>query len=95
VRVVPLDKDRLVESKPQGEQVRLRGTLRRVGWVWRSPASYRLVRHDEMGRAVTACYVLGDEQELAGHLGSRVELRGKAYWVQGVRYRVVVVESSR
>jgi len=81
---------KMVASKVQGEEVSLVGMVRRSGWVWRRPSQYRLVQYDDLGRAITACYVLGDEQKLERCLNSRVTLHGKAYWVQGVRHKVVV-----
>ena len=75
----------------QGESVVVTGVLRLSRWVWRRPSRYCMIQHDDLGRAITTCYVLGDDRELERRLDSRVTICGKAYWIQGVRHKVVVV----
>jgi SH3-like domain-containing protein len=80
----------LVASKPQGEVVRYEGVLRPAGLVWRRPSKFRLVKHDDNGRAITVCYVLGRQSGLEKAVGAAVVISGREYWIQGVRAPVVV-----
>jgi hypothetical protein len=88
--VIP--EERLVSSRKQGEEVRYAGILRPSGFVWRRPSKFRLVKHDESGRASTVCYVIGQESRLTEVVGTAVVISGKEYWIQGVRAPVVVPE---
>lgn len=81
----------LVPSKPQGSAVQYGGIVHRSGLVWRRPSRFRLAE-DESGRALTMCYLLGNEEQLGQILGRRVTIHGREYWVQGVRSSVVVPE---
>jgi len=81
----------LVPSKAQGQAVKYDGVVRHSGLVWRRPSRYRLAE-EQSGRALTVCYVMGNEQQLKQILGERVTVHGREYWVQGVRSSVVVPE---
>ena len=73
-----------------GRRVEVTGILGPTGGpVWRRPGSYRLVKRDRYGRAVTACYITGNDARLAEMAGRSVRIIGTEYWVQGVRYPVV------
>jgi uncharacterized protein YraI len=86
-------RETLAATKEQGAGVEVEGQLRPAGRaVWRKPSKYRLVRHDNQGRALTLCYVAGDPPDLDPVLGRGVVIYGKQYWIQGVLYPVVVVE---
>ena len=87
-----LEGKKLVSSVEQGKSVYYVGTLRPAGYVWKRPGKFRLTRKDSRGRAVTSCYVLGNESQLAGLRDSLLRVVGKEYWIQGVRYPVVVPE---
>ena len=77
-----------------GKNIQYSGVIRPAGMaVWRRPSRFRLVEDDALGRPVTRCYVMGDEQALAQAEGKDVTVIGREYWVQGVRYPVVTVES--
>jgi len=84
--------NRLVPSEEQGKDVSYHAVLRPAGFVWRRPSRYRLVQRDKRGRSVTLCFVTGEEAKLASFVGRRLFLRGRQYWVQGVRHPVVVPE---
>jgi hypothetical protein len=79
----------LVPSKMQGQTVTYAGVVSSSGLVWRRPSRYRLAEQ-ESGRALTVCYVLGNEAQLRQILGQRVTIHGREYWIQGVRSSVVV-----
>lgn len=83
---------RLVASKEQGRVVEYVGLLRPAGLVWGRPSRYRLVMRDDAGRALTLCYVLGNEAQLERIVGRTLHVTGREYWVQGVRTSVVVPE---
>ena len=86
-------KHRLVASAEQGRQVAVSGVLCRAGWVWRRPSGYRLVKQGEGQRPVTVCYVLGEDARLAPLAGQTLQVRGRQYWLQGVRYPVVTPDA--
>jgi uncharacterized protein YraI len=87
---------RLVGRAPQGAVVSVSGVLRPAGFFpLRRPSPYRLVVSSGTGPAKTACYVTGDSAAISAHLGERVTLIGKRYWVQGVREPVVSVSEFR
>ncbi len=89
---VELADEAMVPGRPQGVSVVKTGVLRPAGWVLNRPSRYRLVVRDDQGRAVTLCYVLGDESQYAAIDGSTIDVHGKEYWVQGVRYPLVIPE---
>jgi hypothetical protein len=89
-REAPLAADQLVDSREQGVKVSYEGKLRPSGIVWNRPSRYRLVTYDEHGWAITICYVLADEEKLARLEDEDVTVDGQEYWVQGVKYSVVV-----
>lgn len=83
----------LLSSRQQGRQVQYLGVLRPSALVWRRPSKYRLVRsRNEKSPAVTVCYVLGNEDQLASLVGRTLVIHGLEYWVQAVRHSVVVPE---
>ena len=88
-----IDPRMLVPSREQGRPVDMSGLLRPAGRaVWRRPSRYRLVQRDNQGRAVTVCYVIGNEAQLDRLLGKNLDISGKEYWVQGVRHPAIAVE---
>ena len=90
VPVSPAPTRDLIPSVEQGKTVHYQGVLRPAGLVWRRPSRYRLVRSEKTGTAATSCYVSADESTLSLLVGHRVHLVGKEYWLQGVRYPLVV-----
>ena len=73
----------------QGKAVSYRGTLKPAGLVWRRPSKYRLA---VAGQGRQTCYVYGNDSDLARLKGRIVELKGREYWLRGVRYAIVVPE---
>ncbi|MDI6775481.1 MAG: SH3 domain-containing protein [Verrucomicrobiota bacterium] len=80
----------LVSGVVQSRQVSHEGRIRLAGLIWRRPSKYRLVREDEKGRSVTACYVLGNDEQLSAFEGRAIVIHGREYWLQGVRFSVVI-----
>jgi uncharacterized protein YraI len=83
---------RLALDRPQGERVVVEGKLVRSVLVLRRPSRYSIVGRDARGRAETLCYLQGDWQRLMPLIGEEVRAIGIRYWIQGVRYPVVVLE---
>ncbi len=79
----------LIPLAGQGKIVQRDGILRLSGLVWGRPSRFRLVRY-EGNRIEMICYVRGNSSQLNDLLGQRLLLRGREYWVQGVKYPVVV-----
>ncbi|MBU0678037.1 MAG: SH3 domain-containing protein [Verrucomicrobia bacterium] len=81
----------LVPLAGQGRESTREGVLRPVGFFFGRPSRYRLARF-EGNRIETICYVRGNERQLDSFTGQSIKVKGKEYWVQGVRYPVVVIE---
>lgn len=45
------------------------------------------------GRSVIICHVAGDEAILASSKGREVIARGREYWLNNVRYPVLVIDA--
>lgn len=85
-----IDEAYLLKDVEQGRRVERSGTISLSGVVWRRPSSFRLVNYDKWDRAVTSCYIMGNERYLERLKGKTVYLTGREYWMQGVRYPLVV-----
>ena len=83
-------------TSPPAEQeegrVTREGELKRVGFVFGRPSRYRLALL-EQNRYRTLCYVKGNERQLQSLLDKRLAIRGREYWVQGVRHPVIIPEA--
>ena len=79
----------LIPLAGQGRAVQRDGILRLSGLVWGRPSRYRLVRY-EGSRIEMICYVRGNSSQMNALLGQRLLIRGREYWVQGVKYPVVM-----
>lgn len=83
--------NRLVSSKDQGLTVSYEGILRRSAFKeWNQPGKYRLVVSGNNGLSTTLCYVIKDEKQLSSLKDKTVALQGREYWVQGLRWPVVI-----
>lgn len=84
-------KSALVPLDGQGKQVEMEGVLRVVGFGFRQPSRFRLVRLN--GRSVdTLCYVRGNSDQLNGLLDQLLRIMGRQYFVNGADYPVLVPE---
>jgi hypothetical protein len=79
----------LIPLAGQGRIVQRDGILRLSGLVWGRPSRFRLVRY-EGSRIEMICYVRGNSSQMNDLLGERLLIRGREYWVQGVKYPVVI-----
>jgi len=84
-----LSGQKLMDKEGQGKLAQYEGVLGSAGWVWNKPSKYRLIKTDEKGHIVSACYVLGDEAYLSTLKGKTLMVYGPEYWLQGVGYPVV------
>lgn len=82
---------KLVPLKGQGHRVQREGQLRGVGWGFNHPTRFRLLQMGVNGKE-TLCYVLGNDEQLQNFIGKTLLIRGREYWVQGVRLPVLRVE---
>ena len=89
---LPADiKANLVPLEGQGKVVQMEGVLRVVGFGFRHPSRYRLVRLQ--GRSVeTLCYVRGNSEQLSTLLDQFLRIQGRQYWVSGADYPVIIPE---
>lgn len=81
----------LVPLRGQGEPGTYEGSLTRVKYLIGRPSRYELVDERD-GRSVTVCYVRGNRDQLGGFMGQRMRITGKTYWVQDLKYPVIVPE---
>jgi len=79
----------LIPLAGQGRVVQREGILRLSGLVWGRPSRFRLVRY-EGNRIEMICYVRGNSGQMNSLLGQRLLIRGREYWVQGVKHPVVI-----
>lgn len=84
--------DRLSPRMPQGRPGRFEGQLSKAGAIFYTPSQYRLVTLNRAGRAVTLCYVLGNERQLNTLLGARLIVEGPAYWFRSSQYPTLLAE---
>ena len=82
----------LSDSHAQGARRTFTGILSKTGWVWRSPSAFRLIERDARGRAVTVCYVTGNDAQLKPLLGRELTIVGREFWLTGAAYPAVSAE---
>lgn len=82
---------KLIPLEGQGRRVQREGYLRLAGFVLGRPSRYRLAVQ-QGSRIQTICYVRGNNSQLASFLGRRVLIRGREYWIRGVKDPVLVPE---
>jgi uncharacterized protein YraI len=87
-----IDMSKLQKDVGQGVVAKRTGVIKPSGMVWRRPSKFRLVMYDKWDRAVTICYVVDKQSRLSSVEGQDVYIVGHEYWIQGVRYPVVVVD---
>jgi len=81
----------LVPLEGQGKRIQKEGILKRVGFHFSKPADFRLVLN-QSGGLQTLCYVKGNGEQLTSFLEQHLTIRGRQYWVQGVKIPVIVPE---
>lgn len=82
---------RLVPLEGQGRLVQREGELKPAPFIFGRPSKFRLVRQ-EGSQLSTLCYVRGNSEQLNALVNERLIIRGREYWVQGVRQPVIVLE---
>ena len=79
----------LIPLEGQGRTVQREGILKYSGHLLNRPSRYRLV--SPAGAQIeTLCYVHGNEAQMREFLGRHLLIRGREYWVRGVRIAVLV-----
>lgn len=86
----PEDLD-LIPLAGQGMQVEREGTLRQAGFIIGRPSHFRLTQSQGHTHE-TVCYVKGNEAQLKSLLGKSLLIKGREYWVQGIRHPILVPE---
>ena len=82
---------KLVPLEGQGRLVSHEGLLKPAPFMFGRPSKFRMAR--QVGNQLqTICYVRGNSRQLNSLLNERLVVRGREYWVQGVRQPVVVLE---
>jgi hypothetical protein len=81
----------LLSVEGQGRSVQREGVLKLAGLVIGRPSRFRLVRYNG-NRVEPLCYVRGNNNQLNSLLGQHMIIRGREYWVEGVRQPVLIPE---
>jgi hypothetical protein len=87
-----IPKDRLSPHATQGKPGRYEGQLSRAGALFYTPSDHRLMVINRAGKAVTVCYVLGNETQLNGMSGARLAIEGPVYWFKSTQYPTILAE---
>lgn len=82
---------RLVPLEGQGRVAQFEGELRAAPFMFGRPSKFRIARR-EGNQIHTICYVRGNTRQLESLLNERLVVRGREYWVQGVKVPVLVLE---
>lgn len=82
---------KLIPLEGQGRVVQREGEIKSAAFSFGRPSKFRLARR-EGNQIVTICYLRGNPQQLKSLLNQRLIVRGREYWVQGVRQPVLVLE---
>lgn len=77
----------------QGVATAWEGLLRPVDFFFNRPGEYRLVHSEKGGAYCTLCYVRGNNDQLKGLVGKRVQIRGREYWLNQTQFPVIVPET--
>ena len=67
------------------------GVVQTVDYLLFRPADFQLSQ-DASPHAAVVCYLEGNKSQLDALLGRRVQIEGREYWVQKLRYAIVVPE---
>jgi SH3-like domain-containing protein len=81
----------LVPLEGQGRLVQYEGELKLAPFMFGRPSKFRITRRTA-NQIHTVCFVRGNSQQLESLLNQRLLVRGREYWVQGVRQPVLVLE---
>lgn len=82
----------LIPSHQQGQWKQVEGVLRSRAHFFRVPSKYRLVTYDSDQKAITICYVKGNNAQLKALLNRHLLISGREYWVRKMQYPVIVPE---
>lgn len=85
---------RLAPVEGQGRLVQREGRVKPVGFMFSRPTRYQLVQ-EQGGHADTVCFLYGNEQQLRSMENKVIQIRGREYWVQGVRHALVAIDQIR
>lgn len=82
---------KLVPLEGQGRLVQYEGDLKPAPFMFGRPSKFRITRRTA-NQLHTICFVRGNTRQLESLLNQRLIVRGREYWVQGVRQPVLVLE---
>lgn len=82
----------LVPLPGQGNPITREGWLKPAPYVFNPPGRYRLAQK-QGSHLDTVCFLRGNNQQLSSMTDTFLAIRGREYWVQGVREPVLVVEA--
>ncbi len=83
----------LIPVKGQGDVSDYTGKLRWTSdLLIKRPSELRLVSIGP-GRSVTTCYIYAERKQLEDLIGRDLHVQGRVYWLQGVRYPVLIPDA--
>jgi len=82
---------KLVPLEGQGRLAQYQGELKPAPFMFGRPSKFRITRR-QGNQIHTMCYVRGNTRQLESLLNEHLIVRGREYWVQGVKVPVVVLD---
>ena len=77
----------------QGVRKVWEGQVQPIDFLFNRPGNYRLVKAGGEGRAITVCYLKGNDAQLSAFVGRKVQVSGWEYWLDQTDLPVIVPET--
>lgn len=75
----------LLESRPQGQSLAVTGEVALSGWMMGRPSRFVIEMDTPLGGGFSWAYLMGRDSQLTAVAMKRVAVKGRLYWIQGVR----------
>ena len=79
----------LLENRAQGEFLATTGEVALSGWMMGRPSRFVIELDEPVGGGFSWAYLMGRDSQLTAMAMRRVAIKGRLYWIQGVRSPVV------
>ena len=75
----------LLENRAQGELLAVTGEVALSGWMLGRPSRFVIELDEPVGGGFSWAYLMGRDSQLTAMAMNRVAVKGRLYWIQGVR----------
>jgi hypothetical protein len=75
----------LLENRAQGELLAVTGEVALSGWMLGRPSRFVIELDEPVGGGFSWAYLMGRDSQLTAMAMKRVAVKGRLYWIQGVR----------